>query len=272
MKYLFFVLIIFCFLFQKSFILGQTNLLPITELNKQKKFSSIDDALKNKESVYILSLSNQALKSIPEGLYQLNKIQYLDLRNNQLTAIPKEILQLKNLQFLILSGNSLTSVPAYIASLSELKVLDLGNNKISALPPVIGNLLKLEELSIENNRFQKMPAEICKITPLKILKIWDNPFAEIPNSICKIEKLEELFINSDQLVGVIGSESAGLDPKTNAKQCIIEEEGDDNQNGGIAVKSSIAGLKKLHIRKKGLTVEQQKTIEKVFKTTKIIYY
>jgi Leucine-rich repeat (LRR) protein len=247
----------------------------MSELDKQKKFNSLEDALKTKDKVYFLSLSNKSLKSIPLSVFELKNLQFLDLRNNQISSIPNEILQLKNLQFLVMANNELQIIPAFLNQMLQLKSLDISENRLMSLPNGLNALKNLEELNIENNRFQKIPEEVCKIGSLQILKIWGNPVNEAPKGLCSISKLEELFIDTELLLKIIDT-GGPQDSKITIKQCVKDEAGNIIEGGENEVYQSQMGtlqkLKKLHLKKNLTTTAQQKTIQNAFKTVKIFYY
>ena len=77
---------------------------------EDKWYTSLEEALENKDKVYKLDLSSNQLTSFPESIGNLSNLQELMLSNNQLTSLPESIGDLSNLQWLFLSDNNLTKV------------------------------------------------------------------------------------------------------------------------------------------------------------------
>lgn len=131
------------------------------QLREEKWYYSINDALANPADVYKLSLTDQALKTLPAEIGQLKNLQILNLSNCKLKTIPAEIKELKNLQSLSLYNNKLKFIPLEFRELDHLEVLYLGKNKLTELPIWMGGLGQLRRLDISRNR----------ITPLEIIYI-----------------------------------------------------------------------------------------------------
>ena len=67
-------------------------------LQKFKEYKSLEEALKNPESVYRLNLSNQNL-TIPKDVWlKFPNLEFLSLKDDHLKEIPEEISLLKNLR------------------------------------------------------------------------------------------------------------------------------------------------------------------------------
>ena len=63
---------------------------------KDKVYTSLEEALKNPADVFILALNNKKLTEIPESIFSLTHLTALDLAGNKLSAVPDKIMQLKN--------------------------------------------------------------------------------------------------------------------------------------------------------------------------------
>jgi Leucine-rich repeat (LRR) protein len=96
---------------------------------QEKVYTSLEEALKNKDSVLYLNLKNKVIHHFPTGILQLKNLQKLSLSRNYLDTIPKELATLKHLHYLDLSSNFLTSLPAELSSL-PLDTLILWDNQI----------------------------------------------------------------------------------------------------------------------------------------------
>lgn len=96
-----------------------------------------------------INTSYKKFTSIEEAMKNPDQVKHLDLSLQQLKVLPPEVLQLKNLEYLDLSFNHITDLPAELSSLPNLKVLDLsGCRRLKTLPPVVKNLPALQELRI----------------------------------------------------------------------------------------------------------------------------
>ncbi|MCB9234027.1 MAG: leucine-rich repeat domain-containing protein [Bacteroidia bacterium] len=166
-----FILLVSVFLFKAASLNAQKLLAP-KELEKEKWYYSMEEALSEPDKVYKLSLNGQKLKKLPPEIAQLKNLQLLNLGENKFKTLPPEIGQLKNLQFLSLYHNKLKFVPAELKNLGNLEVLFLARNKISILPVWVGGLGHLHRLDVTYNRITpkelsilklKMPK--CTITP-----------------------------------------------------------------------------------------------------------
>lgn len=116
-------------------------LLTKEELKKMKEYTSLEEALKEPEKVYILSLGE----------------------NIELTKLPKNIGDLVNLQIFSVGGNHLTSLPKSIGNLKKLQIFSLGGNDLEKLPRTIGKLENLQEIYLWGNKFTpKMKKKIQK--------------------------------------------------------------------------------------------------------------
>lgn len=170
----------------------------------REKTYSVEEALKNVCSTFVLELSGSKtsiisneigqlkcvevlsissyVNDLPEELYQLKKIFHLVIRNTNLKTLSDSLGNLTELQDLWLSDNELTSIPSSIGQLKNLKTLELGNNRLRKLPKTIQELKKLKVLSLENNPIG--PAEKKKIKEmlphcLVIFKEGDVPISEV---------------------------------------------------------------------------------------------
>jgi Leucine-rich repeat (LRR) protein len=139
-------------------------------LQKQKLFTSLDDAIANPSVVFRLNLSKQHLENIPESVFTLTNLQELDISDNNIEYIPSGIEKLRNLQ-----------------------TIDISNNKLKTLPAEIGNLINLKYLLLNRNHIEILPDEISKLVSLTKLDLWGNRIIQLPSQISLLRKsLKEL--------------------------------------------------------------------------------
>ncbi len=161
-------LIVCMFAIQSLF--AQT-LLDSAALLQQRVYKSLSIALQNPDSVFILDLSRDKLKTVPTDVFKLSKLQVLNLSHNNLKQLPAEIGLLTNLQQLNLSNNNLKELPTSIGDLINLTYLGLNRNLIEALPAEMGKLKSLEVLEMWDNELSIVPGEVKGMYSLKVWEL-----------------------------------------------------------------------------------------------------
>lgn len=96
-----------------------------------KRFTDLNEALKNIEIACVLDLSNQNLATVPGDVNKLTKLNDLSLKGNKLTSFPPVILEVPTLITLDLSGNQISQFPEGLGKLTKLQSLNLAGNNIS---------------------------------------------------------------------------------------------------------------------------------------------
>lgn len=81
---------------------------------KDKVYSSLEEALKTPDSVYILSLNNIKLNRLPEEFVQFTNLASLNLSGNKLSDLPDNLIQLKKLVEIDLSNNKFNTLPEIV--------------------------------------------------------------------------------------------------------------------------------------------------------------
>ena len=97
-----------------------------------KVYTSIDEALKTPNEVFVLDLYFQDLTSLPESIGMLKNLQKLELSGNQLTSLPETFGQMEKLQWLSLKGNSIKKLPESFENLKSLTELNIVYTDISS--------------------------------------------------------------------------------------------------------------------------------------------
>ncbi len=141
------------------------------QLRNKKWYYSIDEAMREPEKVYKLSLSKKKYKTLPPGLDRFSNLQVLNVSYNKLKTIPAEISRLKNLEVLILSKNKINHLPEEIKNMESLSTIYLSRNRLVEVPAWIGGLSKLRYLDLSLNNLTNYEIELvqkklprCKIT------------------------------------------------------------------------------------------------------------
>ncbi|AHF17483.1 hypothetical protein NIASO_08555 [Niabella soli DSM 19437] len=163
-------------------------------------YTSIDSAVKYKDSVLYLELKHDAilktdlsliaqlpnltqlslygggLTQIPESIYKLGNLRQLTISYNKISSIPKSILKLKKLEYLALNNTRVTEIPGWIKNMSSLKSLVLERNNITTLKNSPGLNRTLNYLSISNNQLKELPASFKAFSNLKKI----SPIISLP--------------------------------------------------------------------------------------------
>jgi Leucine-rich repeat (LRR) protein len=184
LTYLTFKTIVMEKFYQISVLVFFLTLNSFGQVDKDKEYTNIDEALKNPESVYKLDLSNQEISLKNEQWKLFINLEYLNLKNDRLKEIPKEISNLKQLKVLNLSGNDFNSLPNEFSNLNNLEELFLNDEKNINLPKtlkILSKLPKLKSLHLENDNLYKLPNEINDLKSLESLYLNNNHFETIPN-------------------------------------------------------------------------------------------
>ena len=182
MKKIFYTLALLLVVSNSSF--GQNN-------EKEKEFTTLNDALKSPEKVFRLNLSNQDISISSEQWLRFINLEYLNLMNDHLKEIPIAITKIKSLKTIDLSGNDFTNLPEEFSNLINLEEIYLNNEKNMNLPRTLSILAKLpmlKSLHLENDNLSKLPSEILSFKNLENLYLNQNNFKKIP----EIQSLDHL--------------------------------------------------------------------------------
>jgi Leucine-rich repeat (LRR) protein len=145
---------------------------------EKKVYKSLQAALQQPDSVFILELKGKKLKEFPEDIFKLPHLVVLDLSKNKIRNIPSRIHELRNLEELDLSSNKISVIPVEVTQLTSLKKLSLNRNIIEFLPPETGKLTQLQYLELWDNEINDLPDEIKELKNLKILELRGILFSE----------------------------------------------------------------------------------------------
>jgi Leucine-rich repeat (LRR) protein len=141
------------------------------QLQREKWYYSLEEASREPEKVYKLSLAGTKLKEIPEAVFLMTNLQMLDLSKNKLSKVPPEIGRLKKLQFLSFYQNKIRVLPSEMNNLVNLSTLYLGRNRLTEVPAWFGGLGKLRKLDLSYNHLTLYEIELvtgqlpkCEVT------------------------------------------------------------------------------------------------------------
>jgi Leucine-rich repeat (LRR) protein len=95
-----------------------------------KRFTSVEEALKESEVACVLDLSNQGLESLSPKIADLSNLNEINLSNNNFSSFPEVLYNKSSLLLINLSNNKLTITPD-LSKLTSLQLLILTGNPIT---------------------------------------------------------------------------------------------------------------------------------------------
>ena len=96
-----------------------------------KPFTSLKEAFKRPDRVFVLDLSGMNLTKLPGKIRRFKNLKELDLSNNMLQEIPEEIEHFTHLKKLDISYNQLSALPVELKNLQFIDTLDLSDNRFT---------------------------------------------------------------------------------------------------------------------------------------------
>lgn len=137
-------------------------LLNTEQLERQKWYYSLQEAMREPEKVYKLSLRGEDLSFFPLEVTRFPNLQVLNLSANKIRVIPPAISELNNLQVLILANNKIKYLPDAMGEMENLEQLYLAGNKLVMVPAWEGGLSKLRRLDLTYNRLTQYEIDLIQ--------------------------------------------------------------------------------------------------------------
>ena len=155
----------------------------------------------------ILFASNNSFEILPEILGACTNLRIIGFKANQITQVPENALPI-NLQWLILTDNAIAELPASIGRLGSLKKLMLAGNKLKSLPSSLENCQQLQLLRISANAFNAFPEVVFKLPHLAWLAFAGNAFEPLSPLDCE-RVVPEVSLDDLQLHEKLGDGASG---------------------------------------------------------------
>ncbi|XP_019637953.1 PREDICTED: phytosulfokine receptor 1-like [Branchiostoma belcheri] len=136
---------------------------PGAEFAKMKKLTQLyihDNHLTEVPSG-VCTLSNLEVLTVDE-LEQLQHLWYLSLSNNALRTLPSTLSGLHNVREVYLRNNKFETFPRVLCELPEMQKLDIRNNQITRLPTSLHRADKLYDLRVSGNPLSYPPRFVCE--------------------------------------------------------------------------------------------------------------
>jgi len=177
----------------------EQGLLSQQQLDYARRYSSIDDAINNAKSVYILNVSGQGITYLPEEIGLLKNLQIMVISDNYIDSLPSSIGNLEKLQILRADHNRLKTLPPQFGNLVNLEELDLSHNRIEWIPYEFKNLTNLLKLDLSYNNLQLLAYDMSDMDKLAVLNISNNKFEKFPNQIFNLKTLVYLDVSNNPI-------------------------------------------------------------------------
>jgi Protein tyrosine and serine/threonine kinase len=145
------------------------------------------------DSLEILDLSNNALRSLPDDFGRLKNLRAVFFANNQFEEIPEVLAQCPQLNIMGFKSNQIQRI-SEAALPTILRWLILTHNQLEQLPQAIGNLSKL---MLAGNRLSSLPEEMASCHSLELIRLSVNQLTELPPWLLLLPRLSWLAYASN---------------------------------------------------------------------------
>ncbi|XP_058994581.1 leucine-rich repeat-containing protein 40 isoform X2 [Mustela lutreola] len=176
--------------------------------------------LKHLNSILVLDLRDNKIKSVPDEITLLQSLERLDLSNNDISSLPCSLGKL-HLKFLALEGNPLRTIRREIINKGTQEVLKYLQSKIKddgpsqsdsvietamTLPSEsrvnVHAIVTLKILDYRNNFLNSLPEEMESLIRLQTINLSFNRFKILPEVLYHIPTLETILISNNQVGSV----------------------------------------------------------------------
>ena len=140
------------------------------------------------DSLEILNLSGNALRSLPAELPRLHRLQVIFCSDNQFTELPAVLGACPGLTMIGFKANKIRTVPP-AALPPRLRWLILTDNELAELPEAIGDCPDLQKLMLAGNRLHQLPPALARCQRLELLRLAANQLTELPAWLLALPRL-----------------------------------------------------------------------------------
>jgi predicted Ser/Thr protein kinase len=142
------------------------------------------------------------LTQFPAEIFDLaDSLEILDLSHNHLRSLPADFGRLHKLKILFLSNNDFEEVPVVLADCPVLEMVGFKSNKIKVMAE---NVLPLTVrwLILTDNQLEKLPRSIGQLTKLQKLMLAGNQLTMLPDEMAACQNLELIRLAANRLVSL----------------------------------------------------------------------
>lgn len=172
--------------------LERGELAGITRLDLSADLREVPEAILGlADSLEVLNLSGNQLRTLPAWLPRLGKLRILFGSDNAFTEVPEVLGACPQLEMVGFKANHIAHLPA--AALSPaLRWLILTDNRLEQLPAKLGDCSRLQKLMLAGNRLQALPESLAACSRLELLRIAANQLPELPAWLLDMPRLSWL--------------------------------------------------------------------------------
>ncbi len=143
------------------------------------------------DSLEILNLSGNQLRSLPADLGRLHKLKIIFLSNNNFEAVPEVLADCPHLSMVGFKSNKIRVLDENILPLG-VRWLILTDNQLERLPNSIGRLQKLQKLMLAGNQLRSLPDEMAACQNLELIRLAANRLESLPSWLFSLPRLSWL--------------------------------------------------------------------------------
>ncbi len=143
------------------------------------------------DSLEILNLSDNQLRSLPADLSRLKKLKIIFLSNNDFEEVPEVLADCPNLSMVGFKSNKIRVLGENILPLG-VRWLILTDNQLEKLPNSIGKLHDLQKLMLAGNQLRSLPDEMATCQNLELIRLAANRLESLPHWLFTLPRLSWL--------------------------------------------------------------------------------
>jgi hypothetical protein len=143
------------------------------------------------DSLAILNLSDNNLRSLPADLGRLHQLKIIFLSNNDFEEVPEVLADCPNLSMVGFKSNKIRVFDENILPLG-VRWLILTDNQLERLPNSIGQLQSLQKLMLAGNQLRSLPDEMAACQNLELIRLAANRLESLPTWLFTLPRLSWL--------------------------------------------------------------------------------
>ncbi len=140
------------------------------------------------ESLEILNLTGNRLRSLPDDLGRLKNLRVLFCSENEFTHLPAVLGECESLSMIGFKANKIETVDS-AAFPTALRWLILTDNRINALPSALGDCNRLQKLMLAGNRLSSLPEAMARCEALELIRLSANNMEALPGWLLQLPRL-----------------------------------------------------------------------------------
>jgi hypothetical protein len=170
-----------------------------------------DEILALADTLEVLNLSGNRLRTLPHPLTRLHKLRVLFASDNEFTALPEVLGDCPALQMVGFKANCIAHVPA-AALPPALRWLTLTDNAIGHLPTELGQRSALQKLMLAGNQLTELPHSLQAAQKLELMRVSANRLTEVPGWLTELPRLAWLALAGNAMGWTCASDDASAWP------------------------------------------------------------